>query len=144
MSRTITSANSTFLLTIPGIYNQPVAIQGYSADDAFSSENVTPTESVMGVDGHLSAGFVSHPVKMKIRLQADSPSRVIFDQWYAAHQLSRDAYFANALITLPSIGSSYVALNGVLSAFTLMPPAKKTLKELDYEITFESITTAQV
>ena len=56
-SMTITAANSTFYLTVPGLYNSPVKIEGYSTDAMVSGEAITPVVAEMGVDGHLSFGL---------------------------------------------------------------------------------------
>lgn len=35
----------------------------------------------MGIDGHLSAGWTPTPKVITVTLAADSPSRVIFEDW---------------------------------------------------------------
>ena len=53
---TLTSANSEFVLIIPGVFPAPVVVQGYATDDAFGTEDVSPVEAKMGVDGRVLLG----------------------------------------------------------------------------------------
>jgi hypothetical protein len=142
--RTITSADAIFLLSIDNVYPVFVELQDYSADDAFSADNVAPTEAQMGVDGHLSVGQVSHPVKMKIRLAADSVSAPVFADWYRFQQSAREAFVAMGQITLRSTGVQYDLYRGALTGYTPIPAAKKVLQPLEYEITWESVTPAEM
>jgi len=139
-NKTITSANAEFFLSVDGLFPIPVMLEGYAADDAFSTDNLAPTETVMGVDGRLSAGFVFNPIKMKIKLSPDSNSVQIFDAWFAAMQSSRDVYFSNALINFPSLQSSFVLLHGAMTSYRTVSDAKKVVQAHEYEITWESVT----
>lgn len=138
--RSITSVTAVFALVIPGVFNSPQIIQGYSTDDMFDLDTVAKTETRMGVDGRLSGGYVIHPRKMKIKLEADSSSQGVFDAWAAAMDTALDAIPASATITVISNGSQYTLTRGFLTGYKDMPDAKKTLQPLDYEITWESIT----
>lgn len=144
MAKTITSANAVFALSIPGIFNTPVLLEGYAADDAFSSDSVQKSETQMGVDGKLSAGFTFNPIKMKVKLAADSSSIDVFDTWNAVQQSTRDLFFANATVTLPGPGETYNLVKGALTSFKPMPDAKKVLQSREFEITFESVTKANI
>lgn len=135
----ITSANAVFMLSISSLYVTPQQIQGYSADDIFSTDPLESAEVLMGVDGVLSAGFVYVPIKQSVMLQADSPSNDIFDYWWTSQQQQKDVYFANALITLTSIGKKYQLVQGVLSTYPAMPDAGKTLKPRRYAITWQTV-----
>lgn len=141
---TITSANSALSISVAGVFAVPVPIQGYSTDDAFDTENKTPTEALMGVDGNLSGGYTPQPTKLKIVLQADSPSILYFDQWYAAHVQASEAYPANATLICPSIGKKYTFTTGFLTGYMPSPPGKKVLQPQTFEITFEDSTSAPV
>lgn len=142
--KTITSANSVYALSIPGLFNTPVILQGYAADDAFSNDAVTTAEVAIGVDGYLSAGFVFQEVKQKIKLQADSISKQVFDEWYNASRAAREVIPAYATITLPSTQETYTCTNGYLTAYPATPAAKKKLDAVEFEITWESITRANL
>lgn len=144
MAYTISDANASFTLAITSLFPAPQNLQQFGADDAFSTDNVKPTETKMGVDGHLSIGFASHPTIIKIKLAPDSPSNQIFDLWYLAQKTTMDAYSASAVIKLPSIGQEYVGINGALTGYMPMAAAKKVLQDREFEITFESFTPAGV
>lgn len=138
----ITAANATFLLTIPSVFPVPQQLQGFAADDIFSTDPLESAEILMGVDGKLSAGFVFVPPKQGIFLQADSPSNAIFDAWYAAQQTVKDIFFADGLVQLTSIGTKWALIRGVLSTYPPIPDAGKTLKPRRFGITWESVSPA--
>ena len=135
---TITGANSTFTLAIAGLFPTPVQLKGYAADDAFATEALASAETMMGVDGILSGGFVYVEVKQTITLQADSPSTAMFDQWYAAQQQQQDVFVASGLITLPSTKLKYVMTTGFLTSYPPLPDVKKLLQPRRFGITWQS------
>lgn len=141
---TLTSANSKFSLSVPGIFPVPVPIQGYSADDAFNTENVAPNEAVMGVDALLSGGYTPYPVKLKFVLQADSASNLFLDQWRQSMDQATDAFPCNATIVAPSLGKIFTFTRGFLTGDMPTPSAKKIFQPQTYEITFQSVTAAPV
>jgi len=140
---TITSANSVLTLAVAGVFGSATNIQGFAVDDAFESEAVQQSETLMGVDGHLSGGKVWVPYKMTVHLQADSPSVQIFDAWRAAQDAAVDVYVANGTIVLPSTGFTYTLVNGYLTTATPFPAVKKTLQPVVYEITWQTIIGTQ-
>ena len=139
MGKTLTSNNATFMLTIPGVFNSPFQVQGFAADDMFTTDPQKPVEVVMGVDGTLSGGYVKHQIVMKIKLSPDSPSIPYFDQWLAAMDTGLDAYPANATITIPGHGAVYTCTNGWLTQYKNMPDAKKLLQPQEMEITWQLV-----
>jgi len=141
---TITSANSSFALIVPGVYSAPQSIQGYATDDAFTAEAVEKVEAMMGIDGKLSAGYIFNPYKMTVTLQADSASLALFTNWQLAQDAVREVIAASATIIIPSIGFKYAMSNGYLTRFQAMPEAKKTLGPPKFEITWEKIIGAKV
>ena len=141
---TLTTANSILLLTVAGLYPTPLPIQGYATDDAFATEEVENAETMMGVDGNLSAGFTPYPVPLHINLQADSLSMDIFDAWIGAEQIARDKYVAGATILIQGTGSLYTFKRGFLTRFAPMPEAKKVLQPRRFTITFEQLTKGPV
>ena len=140
--RTITDANSSFTLNVPGVSPVPVPIQGYATDDAFDTENVAPNEAIMGVDANLSGGHTPYPVKLKFVLQADSLSNDFMDQWRLAEDQVEDSYPCSATIVAPSIGKIYQFTKGFLTGVVPTPPGKKVFQPQTYEITFESLSAA--
>lgn len=134
----ITGANSTFTLSISGLFPTPVQLQGYATDDAFATESLTPSETLMGVDGILSGGFVFVEVKQTISIQADSPSADIFDQWYSAQQQIQDVFTATGLIMLPSLRKKYSMVKGFLTTYPPLPDVKKLLQPRKFGITWQA------
>ncbi len=135
---TLTSANSALSLQVAGLYPVPQSIQGYATDDAFTADDVTPVETMMGVDGRLSGGFTPVPTVLHITLQADSASNAIFDNWMAAQAAARETYIGNAAISLPGTGDKYIFTKGFLTSGSPMSSAKKVLQARKFSITFES------
>ena len=134
----LTSANSEFLLAITDLYPVPQKLQGYSTDDAFTTDPVTATETQVGVDGHVGHGFIFNPVKQNIVLQANSPSLSIFQDWYNAMQAAREVYPCNAVILQPSVRKKYTLTDGALADTTLVLGAKKILEPARFTITWAS------
>lgn len=140
----ITSANSIFMLTIPGLYAVPQQLQGFAAEDIFDTEDIDTSEEYMGADGKLSAGFIFVPVKQSVMLQADSASNALFEAWYAAEQAAREKFFAQAVVQIPSIKRTYLLKNGVLKGYKPIPDAKKVLQPRKFGFVWESVTGAPI
>ena len=142
LTTNITSADAVFLLSVAEIFNKPVPIQGFSADSAFAEDTMAPSEVVMGIDGHLSAGMLHVPIKQKITIMPDSESVLLFDTWYMAQKTDRSIYYASGTIILNSVKKVYTLTRGVLTGIKLIPDVKKVLQAHEYEITWESVTTS--
>lgn len=139
---TITAANSVFMLGVAGLYNVPVKMQGYAADDAFASDDVEFMEKLMGVDGHLSAGFIPYIIPFDFNLQADSASNIVMDAIITAEKVMREKLVLNATIMLPSTGFIYAFTNGYLDKGPVMPSAGKVLKPRKFSLAFQDMTPA--
>lgn len=138
----ITSANAILMLAVTGVFNSPVAMQQFAADDIFSNDAVQASETAMGVDGYLAAGFVFAPVPWTLSLMADSPSNDFFDQWYQASRQAIDVFRCNGTIWLPSLQKKFDMNNGALTTYRNMPDAGKTLKSRQFGIVWQSVTPA--
>lgn len=134
----ITGATTIVMLAIPGLFPVPQQLQGFAADDVFSTDSLESAEILMGVDGKMSAGFVFVPVKQNYIIQADSPSIFLFEQWWASQQQIRDLYRAEGIISLPAVGRKYSMNNGRLTTHHPIPDAKKLLQPRRFTITWES------
>lgn len=141
---TITAANSVIMLAITGLFPVPQQLQGFSADAAFAAEAFASVEVVMGVDGHMSAGWVPVEKKMTIQIMPDSPSAAMFDAWYAAQEAARELFFADGSIILPSVSREFTMLTGVLSTYTAFPEVAKVLRARSFGITWQSILPAPI
>lgn len=137
--KTITSANAQFLLTVVPIFPVPFQIQGFSSDAAFLFDTVDAAETVMGVDGKMSAGFTPFITPQQVTLQADSPSVQLFDDILAAQKLAKELYFLYGTIALPGVKKSYVMTKGALKRITQAPPAGKVLQPQAYQIDWEDV-----
>jgi hypothetical protein len=141
---TLTGANSVIMLSIAGLYPTPVQLQGFATDDVFDTDAVDSAETLMGVDGYLSAGWVATPKKQTYQLQADSPSNRIFDAWAAAQEGIGEVYVATGIIRLPAIGMSYAMTRGFLTSYKPTPAVKKIMQPRQYGITWQSVLPAPI
>ncbi|MCI0151942.1 hypothetical protein KNO81_39600 [Paraburkholderia sediminicola] len=117
----------------------PQNVEGYAADDAFSSEALDIAEIVMGVDGHMSGGFIFNSVNLKVAIMPDSPSLPIFENWMTFQRNAREVFYANGSISVPSIGRKYTLQNGILKSGNPIVNAKKVLEYVSFVIAFERV-----
>lgn len=143
-TRTITAANSVLLLSVQGLFDVPQRIQGFSADNITSTDSLASKETLMGVDGRLSAGWVAVPVPQTITLQADSPSADFFDAWLQAEETAREAYIATGALVLPATGKKYAMTRGFLTGIVKFPSIGRTLAPRAFTIMWERVTPANV
>ncbi|HVN43476.1 MAG TPA: hypothetical protein VMT50_11880 [Steroidobacteraceae bacterium] len=144
MARTLTSANAAITLNVPDVFAVPQPIEGFATDDAFDTDNVSPVEAVIGVDGKKSSGYTPYLVKQKITLQADSPSNDVFDQWRQANDASLEDLQGTMTIVLPGLGKIYTFTKVSLTGAIPLPPGKKILQPQHYELTAQAPTAAPV
>lgn len=135
----ISSGNSVVTITVAGLFPAPVKLQGFSTDRAWETSAVTQTESVIGVDGRKTSGFIFNTVEQTYTLQGDSPSKFIFTQITNAQRAARDTLRIDINIVLPSTGESFTCKNGTLQSSKILPDGGKTLSDMDYVIVWESI-----
>lgn len=140
----LTGANAIITLAVAGIFPAPQQLQGFAADDVFDTDAIESAETVMGVDGKLSAGFVYVPVRQNYSLQADSASIFFFDTWWAQQQATRDIFFASGVTLLTAVGKKWAMSRGVLTSYTPIPATKKLLQPQRFSITWESLLPALV
>lgn len=142
MAKTLTAANSVILLTIPSLFPVAQQLQGFSAEDVFDTDQLDTAETMMGVDGKLSAGWIPKEIKQTFSLQADSDSVAFFETWYASQQQARELYFASGAVSLPAVNRKYVMTKGVLTGFSAVPKAGKILQPRKFTITWEALYAA--
>jgi hypothetical protein len=136
---TLTAANAVIMLAVSSLFDVPQQLQGFAADDVFTTDSTAPVETLMGVDGVLSGGWVATPKVQTISLQSDSLSNLIFEQWYNSQEQARETFIANANITLMAVNQTYVLLRGFLTGYPPMPDARRILQPRRYRITWGSI-----
>lgn len=135
----LTGASALITLTIAGLFTTPQQLQGFATDDVYDTDAQDITETMMGVDGILSGGYVINPVKQAFTLQADSPSVAIFEAWAAVQAQNKDAFPAQGYTTLVAVNRSYRSTKGFLTTIQPMPSVGKLLKSRKFAITWESI-----
>ena len=138
-STTITSANSVVTLSVAGLFPVPQQLHGYSADRAWETGQVVMTESQIGVDGRKTAGFVFNQVDQTFTLQADSPSRQIFQSIVNAMKAAREIFYISGTITLPATGESFICVKGTLKDANALPDGGRVLQAVKYVIEWQRI-----
>lgn len=138
----ISASNAVITLSIPPLFVVPQQLQGFGADDVFDIPAIESVETMMGVDGVLSAGFVFVKIPWSFTLQADSASNSVFDIWWTQMQAAQDVYAASGQVSLSSIGTKFNLTNGYLTSYKPAPDAKKLLQARKFTITFERIAPA--
>jgi predicted 2-oxoglutarate/Fe(II)-dependent dioxygenase YbiX len=124
---------------VAGLFPIPQQLRGYSADRAWESEAIELTESQMSVDGRKTSGYVFNMVPQTFNLQADSPSKAIFNAIINAMKAAREVLYISGTIDLPSTGESFVCTRGTLKSGKMLPDAGKVLQPMTYTIEWESI-----
>lgn len=139
---TITSANSTCTLVVPSLYTTPVTLEGYATDVSVNLADYNPITTEMGIDGHLSGGWVPQPKVVTISFAADSPSRSIMEDWDQYMETLREVLPCGLIFSLPSIHRTYTGTKGFLTQSRTMPNANQTLQAGQWQITFEKFIGA--
>ena len=142
--KTLTAANNILLIAIPGIYDVAQRIQGFASDDAFQFTDPETGETLMGVDGILSYGWVPMSLDQTIMLQADSKSIQLFDDWYMFEQQLGDKIAASGTVSLPSIGKTYNLTRGVFITPSVVPGVKKLLQPRKFVIRWNYVEPANI
>lgn len=140
----LTSADIVLTLSIATLFPSPVQLQGFGVDDVYDIASVKNIETMMGVDGVLSAGFVWKERVQTITLQADSASNAIFDQWNSAQERNQTVYPSQGLVRIPSLSTKFIQTKGFLTGYKPAPKAGRVLHARSYEITWERIAPAPV
>ena len=138
----LTSANAVLQLSVPGLFDTAQQLQGFSSDDIFDVEAVRRAETLMGVDGYLSGGFVWEEVKQTITFQGDSPSINIIDQWDQAQLAQQDVYPAHMTVILTGVQTQWTCSNGYLMSWVVIPSAKKLIQPRRLMISWNNTSPA--
>lgn len=136
----ITSANSKAVMTIEDLFPTGFNLEQYSADTAISQSEETLSETRMGVDGQMVAGFTPAIKNVTIQLEASSPSKVYLETLVQSMQNNQDVYKVNLTINIPSINKTFYYTGGVLKTGKELPDLKKVLDPVSYTFDFEKIT----
>jgi hypothetical protein len=137
----ITSANAVIQLAFAVVFPTPQQIQGFAEGDVFDATSIKISETQMGVDGQQSAGFVWVARPITFHLLADSPSNDIFDEVASQMEANQTTFPASGLIVLDT-GEKFTMINGALTDYMWIPPAKKLLMPRSHTITFQKVIKA--
>ena len=139
---TITAANSIFTISSAILPQSPVQLQQFMADDVFDTDAMKTVEHSMGVDGTLSFGFVFVPIMMRVALQANSPSIVVFDTIFTQQQLASTVYPLSGTVIIPAIGKKFSLTNGALEEYKPLPDAKRMLQGQRFQLVWNQVVPA--
>ncbi len=140
----LTSANAVIMLAVPGIFSSPQQLQGFSADDIFDVEQIAIAETMMGVDGILSAGMVFNKTTQNITLQSDSASIAIFDTWIQQTLADVELTECSGVILVSGIGMQFTMPKGYLTHYPPMPSLGTTVKPRKYTIDWETVIPSPI
>lgn len=144
MNFDITSANAELVLTVAEIFPAGIILQMFGTDQAFNMEAVDITETRMGVDGKLVAGYTPVIYPVTITLEAPSPSRFSLSTVWEAMSSNRRIYACGLVCTLPSIGERITWSTGVLKNGVIVPPGQKVLGVTTWLLHFEKLERARI
>lgn len=140
----ITSANAELVLTVAEIFSSGIVLQMFGTDQAFNMDAVDVTETRMGVDGKMVAGYTPVIYPVTITLEAASPSRFNLSTVWEAMAANRKIYACGLVATLPSIGERLAWSTGVLKNGVVVPPAQKVLGPTTWLFHFEKLERARL
>lgn len=140
MSGIITAADVAWSMTVNNLYPSGFTMSGFTADNIFDVNSLELAETIMGVDGTLSAGAILNPLDQTVHLMPDSPAYSKFQTWATTSRTSIAVYKCNATIVFPTHGKKYVCTNGVLVNCQTMASAGRVVSPITALIRWESIT----
>ncbi len=141
--RTITSANSVYILSAAGVY-AGVRLSGFAADASFTTESYETGVGVMGVDGKFSRGWVPSPVTQTITLQTDSESIDVFDAIYAYQQVIRETVRLTATIEIPAVSKSFVLTDGILTNYSPIATHNRVQSPISFQIVWGACNVTKI
>lgn len=131
----ITSANSSISCADAlGNHN----LEGYAADSALGAEIAKITETRMGVDGQMSAGYVPSIKRFQIDFEASSSSIAHFMDLAMLAQTTKTPQPVVMTVTIPAVGKRFIC-NGVLTDYPPVFNIKRTLDPMSFSFDFQEI-----
>ena len=141
---TITSSNAVMTLTAVGLFPAPIQIDGWSSDSSFTHDAAELAEVQMGVDGRMTAGYTPTVRTQTLKLQADSPSRALFNVLTQTMEVQREIVWLSGSISIPSVGEVYTFTKGVIQSSPAALSAQKVLQPVEYKIVWESVKSSLI
>ena len=135
----ITAANATAILAVMGLFPQGINLQMFATDQALSQDAIDITETRMGVDGYMVAGYTPGIQVVTINLEAASPSTRSLSQLAAAMKSTKSIYECSLVCDVPSVGVSISWTRGVLKNFTPIPNIERVLAPTNWIFHFQDM-----
>jgi hypothetical protein len=132
----ITSTNAESVMTVEELFPGGFILEQFSTDQAVAAESIQVSETRMGVDGNLVAGYTPAIHVITINLEASSPSTAYLNQLYDAMAAARTMYKVSLVSTVPSIETVFRWLDGFLQTATPSPAQKKILDPTSWTFHF--------
>jgi hypothetical protein len=139
----LSAANCSISFVVPGLFTSPENLTGFASDDVYDLDEIENIETLMGVDGVLSGGWVWKPQPHHIMLQADSPSCAFFDAWNSQQAAALHTYPGLAVTRLPQLGLKMIHTVGFLTGYKL-PGAKKLVQPRRFRLMWNQVLPAPV
>ena len=139
MALDLSVSGITLTLAVPGVVSSTPLV-GYAPDDLYTIEDRDTGETMMGLDGVLSGGYVPAAVIITFKQMANSLTESFFDNWAAAEDQAFVKYPGSAIIVYPGLSKQAILTNGFLRARKPLPDAAKLLQPQTHRVEFQSIS----
>lgn len=140
----ITSANATAVLTVETLFPAGITLQQFGTDQAIAQASVDITETRMGVDGYMVAGYTPSIKEVTITLEANSPSTQSLSQVWEAMTTNKTIYACTLVCTVPSIGKVYTWAEGVMKSGVPFASLNQILDVTTWVFHFPTIKQASI
>lgn len=131
-------------MVVDSLFPAGFNLEAFSTDQSLAMGEETVTETRMGVDGKMAAGFVPSIKSVTISFEQFSPSVEYLEQLYQAMQANKKTYEVTLVATVPSIGKTYTFTGGVLKTAKPFADHKKVLDPVNYSFDFEMMSIASI
>lgn len=135
----ITSANASVVMVVENLFPAGVTLEQFGTDQAFSQEQSQVTETRMGVDGQMVAGWIPTIKILTITLEASSPSFDYMVQLFRAMDKGRTIFPVTVVARIPSIDQTITWSNGVLHDANPVPAANNVLDPTTWIFHFQDM-----
>jgi len=135
----ITSADVAISMTIEDLYPQGFILEQFGTDSALTADAVQKVETRMSIDGKLQAGYTPAPTLVNLTLQPTSPSLEYLTTLAKAMDTQNRPFEVGMVVRVRATGETFTFSRGYLTSVPPMPAIGKTLQELTFGFTFESV-----
>lgn len=138
MAQDLSVTAITITLAVPNLVALTV-LQGFAPDDIYAINDVDTGETMMGLDGILSGGYVPVARTIVFKQMANSPTESFFDAWGQGEDLAMVKYPAYGTITYPGLQKVAIMTNGFLRARKFLPDAQKLLMPQTFAVEWQKV-----